>query len=1387
MNHSPLSETTPLPATIVAALNNLIGRTRRLVILRGLCASCAAGIGAFLLIMLLDASVTLLAPWPRWIMTLLAYATWAGATLWFLIRPLTHSFTLAGIARLIETHHPELQERISSAVQLLSSRDLPSIRGSDTLIAALTEEAVRETLTLQPRQEISFRSAIPFVIATAVVLTVLTALCLIRPRETGFLLARATAPFLNLPNVQAVDLVVDPGDTLVAAGSSLQISLKTANTAVSFARLRQMDRQGHETVTDMMALPALTNQPGRRFAVTLPRIPSEFQYRVHAGDALSRYFTVRVATPPVIEHLDIHYRYPDYSRLGVKQERDGSGTIRALAGTTVALTAQVNKPVRLALLLINTPTLTNTFTGILRTVGKDTFYDFSLPLPKGLNGGWTIRLTDEINLTNTPFEHPIQTIPDTPPVVTVTSPLQKELHLNGNARLPVAYRAEDDYGLTAMAIVFTLPGSTNELIRSLPMPAAPTEAAPKTLSGEVPVVMEDPLFSNAQRITVRIRASDTLPATAKGPQSADSEPITLILDNQAASWTEQVLASQEQRVQQGLKQVQQKLTSARDQARALNNPQSLQQPLTDDTTRKIDTLQDTLAAADNALRDIATDIDKGFFAALASNLTALAENHVGKAENMAGQIRLVDTPTERMSIISNITTEVATSLDTLDRAIQDHELARSAVHRAVELDQLADTQAALAQARQDMDKAPPIPASNTVATAQAAATAKEWKRVQDQVADELAKVARTTPGSAAQIATAISNLTVQAALQASELAKRQNDLAALTQAESDRLRKWDSQWRELASRQNQLADLAKNEPLAVAQNDSMRSAARDLASDNKEQAVKTQADVTDALKQAADNTKLNDPEKNTGKPGSPRELAAHAAALKAAQQANGKPEKITTKADTKQAARQAQEAGKLAQQAALNAGQAQEKARGAAQVTEQQAATAKQNAQKSSQTAEQATQQAQQAKGKSTEQELNRSAEIARQNAAAALQNDTAARDAAQQAKQAAQAAEQQSQKAQQASQAAQQAAQKATEYAQKAASATSARAAQQARDETAKAAASATANAMTATEAALQAHEAADRARQQTDMLKLAELARQQEELRREAAGLITEKQIAKEALRATLSQQITEQHQEQQEHLTEILASDRPLEALQEQQELLGQDVKALAQVATLLSTEARDSLSQAGPQTAQAVQELGRAAQSAEQAANRMKDAAGRDAGQTYQHQQSAGQSLQQAASALKQAATASSAPPPTAPELARQLSASPAAQQAIAQAYQAARQAAQNSQAADASQAAAQLAQAADQAAAAAQSKGANARPATLQSASSNRGSGRDLSQASEGVPSFAHRMGLKLQDWLRLNGELKDDVLQASNAEGPEEYRPIIQRYFHEVSGHGEEE
>lgn len=44
-----------------------------------------------------------------------------------------------------------------------------------------------------------------------------------------------------------------------------------------------------------------------------------------------------------------------------------------------------------------------------------------------------------------------------------------------------------------------------------------------------------------------------------------------------------------------------------------------------------------------------------------------------------------------------------------------------------------------------------------------------------------------------------------------------------------------------------------------------------------------------------------------------------------------------------------------------------------------------------------------------------------------------------------------------------------------------------------------------------------------------------------------------------------------------------------------------------------------------------------------------------------------------------------------------------------------------------------------------------------------------------------RLGLPVSDWLRLPGELRSEVLQSRPAEGPEEYRALIRRYFSDIT------
>ena len=125
------------------------------------------------------------------------------------------------------------------------------------------------------------------------------------------------------------------------------------------------------------------------------------------------------------------------------------------------------------------------------------------------------------------------------------------------------------------------------------------------------------------------------------------------------------------------------------------------------------------------------------------------------------------------------------------------------------------------------------------------------------------------------------------------------------------------------------------------------------------------------------------------------------------------------------------------------------------------------------------------------------------------------------------------------------------------------------------------------------------------------------------------------------------------------------------------------------------------------------------------------------------------------------------------------------QQMAAAQQAAGQAAQSQSAMSAAQAAGQLGQMAAQAAGQAQGMGAQmqAAPKSMPQGGKEPKQGTGA-QATDLSKAQLKKLGIKLEDWALLPGELRDQILQAARDPGPAEYRVLIKRYFQEVARRG---
>ncbi|HUU09480.1 MAG TPA: hypothetical protein VM431_02950, partial [Phycisphaerae bacterium] len=635
-----MTEASPLladhvPQPIARALRRLIHRVRGVILLRGVSAVVATAIGTLLLVMAIDAGFTLFSQTFRWVLTLSALAATVGVAMSFLIFPMARTITLTGIARAIETRHPELQERLSSAVELLTSQDIPEVRGSEVLIAALAAEASQEAIRVRPRSEIPLRAARPYLLAAVGVVAVFAALWVVYPGITARLLKRAVAPFMNLPNISADMLTVTPGDAILAEGQRLEIQVDVANQAVKRASFRKILPDGSERSEYMTALPD-SDQGHPRFTLTCPPAAETFRYRVHAGDALSQFYDVTVVPPPVVRRLDARYDYPAYTLREPKTETDISGEIRAVAGTKVTVSATTNKPIKSAEVRLNGRPAKDVTTQILPGAEGAGVCRFEIALKPGFRGRWTLVMTDEFGFTNSSPEREIVALPDQPPTVKILNPEVKKLRLKPTDRLPIGYAMSDDFGLGKAGFVVVTDAQKNaDVVVGLP---SDQNVANRTAAGEATLALSSLPLQGAKQFTFRLRAIDNRPPDLKGPGEGSSHTITVELDLSAESYAMQSLKAEEQTLRNALEKVLKELKETKEDSVPLKETAPKAPELDKASAERVDRMREHLAEAKATTAEVTPRAAEGTFAGMEPKLNELG-GEVTAAEDKTGQVK----------------------------------------------------------------------------------------------------------------------------------------------------------------------------------------------------------------------------------------------------------------------------------------------------------------------------------------------------------------------------------------------------------------------------------------------------------------------------------------------------------------------------------------------------------------------------------------------------------------------------------------------------------------------------------------------------------------------------------------------------------------------------
>jgi len=318
-----------------------------------------------------------------------------------------------------------------------------------------------------------------------------------------------------LPSRLLID--VTPGTSKVRAGLPVTIT----------ARLHGLDAGLVPALTygsgDAQDSLRMTPNADGTFSVTFDEVTASFPYLVEAGPARSDTFNIEVIRPARVTRIDVRYRYPEGLGLEPRVEEDG-GDIYGPAGTTVELTVTTDKPIARGALTLADGTS-------LALAARETVLDASMAIRA--DGAYRVALTDVDGLENPgDTEYFIRMLNDRPPDVRVLRP-GGDKQVSPLEEVVIEARAEDDFGLSALEIVFQAPGRKDTVV---PLATGRQLSA----SGSHMVQLEDLGVTPGDFVTYYARARDV----GQGRRGAEARSDIFFLE--VKPFEEEFVAAQSQ-------------------------------------------------------------------------------------------------------------------------------------------------------------------------------------------------------------------------------------------------------------------------------------------------------------------------------------------------------------------------------------------------------------------------------------------------------------------------------------------------------------------------------------------------------------------------------------------------------------------------------------------------------------------------------------------------------------------------------------------------------------------------------------------------------------------------------------------------------------------------
>ena len=752
-----------IPFSVGKLLERAIARVRRLYLIRGLSVVGVVWLLAIAAVMVVDSRIVIFDDRIRLAMSAGALLLALLTAVFVLLIPLRRRLDFGRMARLVDARHPEFEERFSTLVEL-SESDPDRAGFSAALFGKVGELAERDLGKVDLAHDFSAKAALRRLAVFAALALAFVISIAVSPQLVGRLFVRAVAPWADIGNLFANDIVVKPGDVVALSGTVIRIEAKededpavrlSSSPSPFFIRISRKTSLGwsEETVEPLVnGVYETTADPNER----------EWRYRVHAGPAVTRYYHVRVSLMPKYDLFLAKVTYPDYTRMQPLVVSNADvGAIRAIQGSRVNFDLRVSDPETLADFRI----------------GKEPVFEHVMVSNQTVN--WSLDLVNRDGFRAEKGSHPLTSFIDQPPTVVIEKPTGT-LRLPPHAKIPVEITASDDVGLADAYFRVSIDGepwerhfgskiplSSEPLNRSTAQPLNPSFL--RTVA-DVDLSLYDLIF--AKNIRFDVVVSDACPPEFGGPHSVTSTPFTVQFAANESSWGVQELKSEVEASERELAEARRRLNDAENLARQVRDSLKREQKVSEGTEQQSERLAHELTQAEKRIEELRDDfLADERFAPLTRPLDRLLDETLKPALEAIEQASFRERD-ERAEAVDDVLPEMEKARQEMDdfaKQLQERAKKVDAFEKAKDL---AARQEALAKAAEEITKERPIDTAKLEA----------WKRLEEAAMQKADELARQDPDSD------ISEAKRKMETAAREMAALKQELDA-ARAESNRLEK----------------------------------------------------------------------------------------------------------------------------------------------------------------------------------------------------------------------------------------------------------------------------------------------------------------------------------------------------------------------------------------------------------------------------------------------------------------------------------------------------------------------------------------------------------------------------------------------------------------------